>query len=369
MTKRSRRRDKRAALVGGAVLAAAALLAFTGSGSAASDAMPSNSTPPSISGTAQEGHVLNADHGDWTNSPTGYGYQWQRCNSGGSGCSDISGATSDQYTLGSADVGNRVRVGVTATNADGTSGFAYTAPTGVIAAAGTAPTNTSLPTISGTAQDNQTLIATAGTWTGNAPITYAYQWQRCDANGNSCQGIGGATAPTYKATSADVGHRLRVVVTGRNAYGAGTATSAATSPVTAAAPAGCPSGTGPVNVANIGPPARLLIDAQQASPSIVHRGTNQLIVRYHVSACGGRPVQGALVYATAIPYNQLSIPPELQTNSSGWAELGFRMLTGFPVSSRQQLIAIFTRARKPGDNVLGGISTRRLFSVRVNLHN
>ena len=115
-------------------------------------------------------------------------------------------------------------------------------------------------------------------------------------------------------------------------------------------------------------PARLLIDQQQTSPSVVNRGTQQLIVRYHVSACGGRSVQGALVYATAVPFNQLSIPAEQTTNSDGWAELDFRMLAGFPVSSNQQLIAIFTRARKSGENLLGGISTRRLFSVHVNLH-
>ncbi len=79
--------------------------------------------------------------------------------------------------------------------------------------------------------------------------------------------------------------------------------------------------------------ARRLIDQQQTDPSVVHSGTNQLIVRYHVSACGGRSVQGALVYATAVPFNQLSIPPEATTDSDGFAELDFRMLVGFPVSS------------------------------------
>ena len=110
------------------------------------------------------------------------------------------------------------------------------------------------------------------------------------------------------------------------------------------------------------------IDQQQSNPSVVNRGTQQLIVRYHVSACGGRSVQGALVYATAVPFNQLSIPAEQTTGADGWAQLNFSLLAGFPVSPNQQLIAIFARARKSGENLLAGISTRRLFSVRVNLH-
>jgi hypothetical protein len=120
-------------------------------------------------------------------------------------------------------------------------------------------------------------------------------------------------------------------------------------------------------MSDLSQPARLLIDQQQTDPAVVVRGTNQLIVRYHVSACGGRSVQGAMVYATAVPFNQRSIPAEQSTNRDGYAELDFHMLAGSPVNSKQQLIAIFARARKPGENLLGGVSTRRLFSVPVNL--
>ena len=113
--------------------------------------------------------------------------------------------------------------------------------------------------------------------------------------------------------------------------------------------------------------ARLLIDGQQSNPSVVHRGAQQIILRYHVSACGGRSVQGALVYATAVPFNQLNIPAEQSTGQDGWAELTFQTMAGFPASPKQQLIAVFVRARKSGESLLGGISTRRLFSVPVSL--
>jgi hypothetical protein len=97
----------------------------------------------------------------------------------------------------------------------------------------TPPVNTSPPIISGTPQDGQTLTASTGSWSGTQPITYGYQWQRCDSGGANCVAIAGATGPTYLATSADVGRTLRVVVTATNSAGSASATSAATTVVQA----------------------------------------------------------------------------------------------------------------------------------------
>ena len=60
------------------------------------------------------------------------------------------------------------------------------------------------------------LTAAPGTWSGTAPITFTYAWQRCDSSGGHCGNVGGANATTYIVQKADVGHTLRVVVTGKH---------------------------------------------------------------------------------------------------------------------------------------------------------
>jgi hypothetical protein len=91
-------------------------------------------------------------------------------------------------------------------------------------------------------------------------------------------------------------------------------------------------------------------------------------VRFHVSSTCGQPVQGAQVYATAVPFGQVSIPGQQQTDANGDVTLQFHRLAGFPAARNQRLLVMFVRASKPGDPVLAGISTRRLISLRVNLN-
>lgn len=92
--------------------------------------MPGVVAPPAITGTDQQGQLLAASTGTWTNPPTAYAYQWQRCDAAGGSCLDVPGATTATYALTPADVGDTLRVDVTATDAvgSGTAVSAVTAP-------------------------------------------------------------------------------------------------------------------------------------------------------------------------------------------------------------------------------------------------
>ena len=88
-----------------------------------------------------------------------------------------------------------------------------------------------MPTVTGTAQQGQTLTEHHGTWS-NSPTAYVYQWLRCNSSGSSSGAIGGAGSQTYSPVAEDVGHELRVTETASNAGGAGsTVESAATAAV------------------------------------------------------------------------------------------------------------------------------------------
>ncbi len=203
-----------------------------------STAPPADPAPPTVSGTASEGSALHANAGTWSgHQPISYAYQWQRCDTAGQSCADIGGATSQDYTATSADVGSTLRVVVTGTNTYG-SATASSDATGVVAQA--PPAGTSAPSVSGTAREGSTLTADHGSWSGSAPISYAYQWRRCDSGGGSCADVAGATGSTYTAVSADVGSTLLVRVTASNGQGQASADSAPTGIVRSASSAAPP---------------------------------------------------------------------------------------------------------------------------------
>jgi hypothetical protein len=252
---------------------------------------------------------------------------------------------------------------------------AFAAPSKTTAA----PTNTSPPAISGTAQVGSTLTADHGNWNGATPISYQFQWRRCDANGGSCSDISGQTGKNYVLKSVDLNNTLRVRVTALNADGSSGATSVPTAAVTAATAAtttttstpatGCPTAASgaAVAVADVTSPSRLQVTSFAPTPGVIVGTTSSFTVQVKVADTCGQPVSGALVYATAVPFRQVTIPAEQATGSDGSVTLTFSRLSGFPATPKQQLMVMYIRARKPGDNVLAGITTGRLVSIPVRL--
>jgi hypothetical protein len=77
---------------------------------------PITVSPPTITGTAQQGQTLTATAGTWTAADATFGYQWQHCDAAGANCVDVPGATTQTYAVTAADVGTTLHVVVTATN-------------------------------------------------------------------------------------------------------------------------------------------------------------------------------------------------------------------------------------------------------------
>jgi hypothetical protein len=202
-------------------------------------AVPVNVTRPVITGgdsSLYPGSVLTETPGVWNGAPTSFAIQWRACRSSATPvCSPITGATGQTYTIQLADVGAAIEATEIASNADGAS---LPAPS----ANGTTqvqpppppprpapPASVTRPVISGRTVVGATLKSTPGTWSGEGPITLAYEWKLCRPE---CTSIPGATGSTLKLTSDHVGWAILLMVTASNAGGSAyTYSTSVTTPV------------------------------------------------------------------------------------------------------------------------------------------
>jgi hypothetical protein len=191
-------------------------------------------TGPTISGDAIVGSTLTADRGTWSDQNATFSYAWLRCQGEGQGsCSAIDGADGTTYVLTGDDVGFRVEVTVTASNAGGSSSADSNLVGPVVAQ--DPPSVVTLPSLSGDAIVGSTLTADRGTWS-DQNATFSYAWLRCHGEGQgSCSTIDGADGTTYVLTGDDLGFLMRFEVTAADAGGTATAQSMPTAPVGPAA--------------------------------------------------------------------------------------------------------------------------------------
>ena len=158
---------------------------------------PTEVSPPSITGTAQQGQTLLVSHGSWTNSPSGYSDQWLRCDTAGESCEAISDATGSSYVVVGEDIGHTLVVSETASNAGGAGETVKSVPTDTV---------TSLPLHAVAGEDLSAVAGEPLTFDGSAstPATEitSYEWSFGD--GKSAEGEtvahAYAEAGTYEAT-------------------------------------------------------------------------------------------------------------------------------------------------------------------------
>jgi hypothetical protein len=330
--------------------------------------VPSLTKQPDPHGTFQVGQTITVDTGTWSGTtPITYSYQWQRCSAAGGNCADVSGATSQTFLLSAADLGGKLRAVVTAKNSAGsTSASSNLTPT--VAAPGV-PTNTVPPTVAtgGGLTAGTVATATAGTWLGDQPISFTYSWSTCDATGKNCRTIAGETKVTHLVADSEAGATLVVTVRASNARGAATASSAPTTPIKAS---GLPAGAirladGKVSIpaGSVTAPQRLVISSVTFSPTHIRTRTT-FTTRFRVTDSRGYVVRDALVYIVGLPYSYVRSTSETPTGSDGYAVINVTPTSHLPLT-RGAAIVFFVRARKAGDPILAGVSSRRLVQVTV----
>lgn len=330
---------------------------------------PRNTAGPTISGSGAQGQTLTMSQGTWTGpTPITFTYQWRRCDTAGNNCVDASSVVpANTIELAAADVGRTIRGIVYARNTGGTT-TAITPPSVVISAAATGPSNTAAPAISGTAALGQTLTLATGSWGGPTPITYTYQWKRCDASGNACTDASSViTTNTIGLTATDVGKTIRGIVYAKGPNGATTAaTSAQTAVVTApSGPAGAiklPDGRTSVPASSVDLPVRLVISRVQFTPTRI-TGRQPAAMRIWITDTRGNAVRDALVLVTTLPYGWARQPAETRTTTDGSVTVTLQPTMRMPL--RRASLVMFVRARAEGDDLLAGVSIRRLVQVSI----
>ena len=309
-----------------------------------SSAPPNMTAYPTTTGLAKEDATLTAANGSWTGAPTGFTYQWKRCAPEFEPCTVIPGATRSSYVLTVDDIGQRLQVLVTASNANGRNSAA-SFPSEIVATSAVAPASTVLPAISGVVEDRQTLTVSPGTWTGTMPIAFAYQWLRCSTALDGCAPITGATGSTYAVGRDDLGRRLLVTVTATNRGGTATATSALTAHVAAAKPR---PGSDRLAIEDVAAPNGLVIaDVRVGQSSVRPRGTLTLTVR--VTDRRGFKIEGARITVSG-PRGTVLRGATVATDGNGVAVIRLRAGTKLP---RGKLV-LTLRVTKPGDTAVAG---------------
>jgi hypothetical protein len=192
--------------------------------------IPRNLSPPTLAGPAVENGVMTATPGTWQHANS-YTYSWWHCPPGVPdlrGCTRIREESGTQLIVPTQALGRQIRFSVIAHGEHTTNG-ASSAPSATVGYG--PPVNDEPPSIGGDPRVGEALWSGEGAWRlGTPPRTsITFLWQRCNAQGEACADRRpAATDRGLLLTAADLGSRVRVVVTVTTAGGSTSAASAVT---------------------------------------------------------------------------------------------------------------------------------------------
>jgi hypothetical protein len=162
--------------------------------------------------------------------------------------------------------------------------------------------------------------------------------------------------------------RLRIVAS--NAAGKTTVYSQPTGVVAAKGPTlppgaiKLPDGRISIPATSVAPPERLTIGQFEFSPNPLRSRGDTITARFRIFDTRGYVVRDSLVFVTPLPYGWVTQPAETTAGTDGWAQVQMHATSQLP---RKAAIVMFVRARKAGDPVLTGVSSRRLVQMLVKI--
>ena len=142
--------------------------------------------------------------------PTKFSYRWLRCETAGgevdatTPCTAISHGRDSVYRVRPANLGQQLRILVTAANSSGATPAASD-PSPLIESAGERPVSTTPPAIVGESVVGSTLTAKSGAINTPETVTLNYLWLTCGKTGGGCSEIAASGSKTYSLRAQDVG--------------------------------------------------------------------------------------------------------------------------------------------------------------------
>ena len=197
--------------------------------------------------------------------------------------------------------------------------------------------------MSGAPAQGQTLHVSPGAWNGVQPISFTFEWLRCDAGGNNCIVQSGFNDDAYVLREGDVGKTIRARVIARNSRGQSSRLTAQSPAVQGPqGPAGVitlPNGEKSIPVSSVPSDQSLVVDQVVFAPNPVRSRTEPITVRIKVKDTRGYVIREARVFFRSTPLVTRNAQDQ-PTGQDGWLRSQSRRNRTSPRSERLRVAVL-----------------------------